>query len=228
MAIGCVRESAQGACVVSGSANTSSATSTAPAKLVLLFTVANQNQTNWCWSAVATSVSHYYDPHSIWTQCSTANAVLGRPDCCVAANASDKAKCNQQARLDIALVKTHNLVQLIDQRNSPLTFDDIKNEIDNSRVVGTRVRWNGGGGGHFQAIHGYEITPSGSEYIYISDPIYGNTQIKYSRFASYYTGTGGTWTHSYLTDRMLMVTLAGGQIDLDGQDVVDDADLMGA
>lgn len=35
-----------------------------------------QEMSNWCWIAVATSISRYYDPASPWTQCSLATGQL--------------------------------------------------------------------------------------------------------------------------------------------------------
>jgi hypothetical protein len=35
-----------------------------------------QQMSNWCWIAVATSINHYYDPASTWTQCSLTTAQL--------------------------------------------------------------------------------------------------------------------------------------------------------
>ena len=47
---------------------------------VLKFTMQQQEQTNWCWAAASTSVSHFYDSSSAWTQCKVANTQLGRMD----------------------------------------------------------------------------------------------------------------------------------------------------
>src|SRR5262249_49866891 len=58
----------------------------------LHFTMQHQEQTQWCWSATATSVSQYYNAASTWTQCSLVNAELGRTDCCSAPSSND---CNQ-------------------------------------------------------------------------------------------------------------------------------------
>ena len=35
-----------------------------------------QQMSNWCWIAVSTSISHYYNPASTWTQCSLTTAQL--------------------------------------------------------------------------------------------------------------------------------------------------------
>jgi hypothetical protein len=43
---------------------------------VLPFTVHHQEQTNWCWAAVATSTAGFYESTSRWTQCEMVNAEL--------------------------------------------------------------------------------------------------------------------------------------------------------
>jgi len=48
----------------------------------LAFAMQAQTESNWCWAAASTSVSHYYWFLSTWTQCRVANAELGRGDCC--------------------------------------------------------------------------------------------------------------------------------------------------
>jgi hypothetical protein len=33
----------------------------------LAFTIQPQQQSNWCWAAASTSISHFYEPMSSWT-----------------------------------------------------------------------------------------------------------------------------------------------------------------
>jgi hypothetical protein len=49
---------------------------TEPALAVTGLQMQYQQMSNWCWIAVATSISHYYDPASTWTQCSLTTAQL--------------------------------------------------------------------------------------------------------------------------------------------------------
>ena len=48
----------------------------------LVFSIQKQLQTQWCWAAVSTSVSLYFNRSSTWTQCTVANKNLKRSDCC--------------------------------------------------------------------------------------------------------------------------------------------------
>ncbi|MGO9234323.1 MAG: hypothetical protein ACLP4V_09685 [Methylocella sp.] len=47
-----------------------------PAPVVTGLQMQYQQMSNWCWIAVATSISHYYNPASTWTQCSLTTAQL--------------------------------------------------------------------------------------------------------------------------------------------------------
>jgi hypothetical protein len=164
-----------------------------PGSKKLNLSVQTQQQTNWCWAAVSTSVSHFYNAGSAWTQCLVANSALPRNDCC-GAGASDPAKCDKPWYLDTALQTTGNLASVITRA---LSFAEIQTEIGKDAPIGSRVGWYGGGG-HFQTVVGWLVGEGGTEYIDISDPIYLDAQIEYADFASSYQ-TGGDWTHSYLT-----------------------------
>jgi hypothetical protein len=155
----------------------------------LAFNMQQQTQSNWCWAATSTSVSHFYWFFSTWTQCKVANAELGHTDCCTAPVPSP---CNVPWYLDRALTRTNNFVSI----SGPATFAQVRAEIDAGRPVGARVGWSGGGG-HFMVIYGYSIV-LGVEYLDIDDPIYGKSHITLDEFSHNYQGSG-TWTHTYLT-----------------------------
>ena len=157
----------------------------------LAFTMQHQQQTQWCWAAVSTSVSLYYDTSSTWTQCTVVNAELGQTTCCQ--NGSTSA-CNQPWYLDLALQRTGNLDGF---SGGTTSFADIRTQIDAGRLLGARIGWSGGGG-HFAVIEGYKPGP-GDQRVAIDDPWYGASDITYNTFATSYQGTG-SWTHSYTTE----------------------------
>jgi hypothetical protein len=178
----------------------------APSSQTLTFSIQKQLQTNWCWAAVSTSVSHFYNAASTWTQCKVANQAWGRKDCCSdPAAASDVNRCNAPWYLDRALTITGNLDR-VELRS--LTFNEIQSEIGAKKPIGVRVGWYGRGG-HFLVIRGWIVGETGTEYIELADPIYLNSQIPYADFASSYQ-SGGDWTTSYLTQAVMAVARAAG------------------
>jgi hypothetical protein len=162
-------------------------------------TVEAQQQTQWCWAAVANSVSHFYDAASTWTQCTIVNAELGQTTCCTNGSSSS---CNKPWYLDKALTRVGCFLSIA---SGTLSFATIKTLINSGRPPCARQGWSGGGG-HFMAIVcSFEgllglIVGGGStaKRLRISDPWYGDSVIDYDVFVSGYQGSG-TWTHSYRT-----------------------------
>lgn len=159
---------------------------------MLPFTMQLQTQSNWCWAATSTSVSHFYFAASRWTQCLVANGELGHGDCC---NSPVPSACNVPWYLDRALQRTLNLDHMV---GGTIAFQDIKAEIDAGRVVGVRIGWSGGGG-HFLAIYGYSEVGV-RQFVDVDDPIFGKSHLSLSAFSTSYKGNG-TWTHTYFTKR---------------------------
>jgi lysozyme family protein len=155
---------------------------------VLEFTMQAQQQTNWCWAAVSTSVSHFYDANSAWTQCKVADTQLGRTDCC---GGGASGACNVYGYLDQGLVEVGHFDHL---QNGATTFEVLQNEIIASRPLGIRVAWLGGGA-HFVAAIGAEE----EDLVLVGDPGSGtNSLVDYATLLTSYSGSG-TWTHSYFT-----------------------------
>jgi hypothetical protein len=152
-----------------------------------------QQQSCWCWSAVATSVGLLFKTGS-WTQCTTVNGCLTRSDCCTSPTSG---ACNVYGYLDQSLTYTGSF-------NGPLLYGtysvaNAEAQLNSGNPVCVRVAWNGGGA-HFLSIAGYsypEDDPS-SVTIYLQDSFYGASSMAFADFAANYHA-GGTWTHTYLT-----------------------------
>jgi len=122
-----------------------------PTAHMLNFTVQPQQETNWCWAAVATSIAHYYNSASTVTQCEVANEQLGRTDCCQ--NPASK-NCNVYGYLDQALSYVGHLDS---KQGSAATYAAVSAAIDAGTPPCIRVAWSGGGA-HFIGIYGIEPT----------------------------------------------------------------------
>lgn len=150
----------------------------------------HQEQSNWCWSAVGTSVGLLFETGS-WTQCATATALLSAGDCC-----SDPGPCNVYGYLDKSLQYTQSLDSW-DSGTAPTNV--IQDNIDAGHPVCTRVAWTGGGA-HFMAITGYSYPNDDPNdvTIWIQDSIYGTSSMPYAEYPAQYH-SGGTWTTTYFT-----------------------------
>jgi hypothetical protein len=153
--------------------------------------VQSQLQSQWCWAACSTSISHLYDTGSRWTQCKVVNAELAQTGCC---RDGSTGQCNQPWYLDRALTRTGNLAG-----RSPglASVSKLRSQLGAGRPVGARVGW-AGGGGHFVKISGCLDDATG--ILEVRDPIYGTSEISVAAFAASYQGSG-SWTHTYFTER---------------------------
>lgn len=146
-----------------------------------------QQQTNWCWAAVATSVNHYYTRSSVPTQCEVVNGVLRRTDCC---SSPDSGNCNVPYYLDRALGYLNNLQSVGPQG----TYQQAAQAISSSTPLCIRIGWSGGGG-HFIAVNGVQD----NNLISITDPWYGDSMVTFDTLVNGTYQGSGRWTHTYFT-----------------------------
>lgn len=161
------------------------------------FEMQEQCADQWCWAAVSVSVEHYFFPMSTTSQCQMAQDVFGVADCC-----SDKEVCNQprklQDALDVIRRKTATLSRPLTFRTlpKPLSFPDVRQEIDAGLPVCVRIGW-AEGGGHFVVLSGYRQSPSGGSKVEVEDPGYGQSTVDFDEFLTAYKDSG-RWTATFL------------------------------
>ena len=169
---------------------------------ILPFAGKKQEQSEWCWAAVAASVADYYG--NPFKQCVIANAELGRSDCC---GAGGPKACNVYGYLMSSLYRVGHFARWCARTSvakPPPMDDDIRREINGKHPLCLRVQWNGGGA-HFMTITGYiddDPRPDGSvpiDRIGLADPTFNTVaDIDYFDFPATYLG-GGRWTDTYFT-----------------------------
>jgi hypothetical protein len=161
---------------------------------VLAFAIQHQERTNWCWAAVAASVSRFYNPSSAFTQCSIASGELRR-DCVCSGDIPDPDPCNVYGYLMSSLFRVGHFAKWIARR--PATFVQIRCEIESTRPMCARIVWDGRGA-HLVAISGY--TDEGGGGLAIADPWWGLSDIDFEDFPNGYINCGSC-TDNYYTTR---------------------------
>jgi hypothetical protein len=159
----------------------------------LAFNMERQTQSQWCWAAVAVSVSRFYQPSTNITQCRVANLELHTDVCC-----ANPPACNQDNTLDTSLASVGHF---LDIQGAPLSFSDVQGEINAGRPLGCRIGWFIGGG-HFVVINGTSVDASGGStkrWVAVADPLYGASDYLIDNFTSAYRQGMGEWTDSYFT-----------------------------
>ena len=164
------------------------------------FQIETQEKLNWCWAAVAATLSQYFFPDSPISQCEIAREVLHPQggDCCGAVS-----DCDRSAELKDALSAAGALTgQTIHTRKlagKPITFGAIRKQIDSGHPVGVHIEWYSEQRGHVVIISGYSLDRSGEQWLDIADPYYQDATVPYAQFVSAYLDAG-EWRDTYLVE----------------------------
>ncbi len=181
----------------------------------LAFTMQVQEQSNWCWAAVATSVGLFFRT-GLWTQCGVASSSIPAfpgsdssaptPQCC----SDGTGNCNTYGYLDVALETTESFASFA---AGALDFESLTTDLNDQRPVCVRIAWNpiSLGAAHFVAIVGCSTDPStDTRYVDVADPATGSIatcpfgdQSDPTAFPNQYDGIGGQWSYTYLTANSL-------------------------
>jgi Papain-like cysteine protease AvrRpt2 len=158
--------------------------------VILPYTTYFQRRSNWCWAAVAVSVTRFYDPRSTVTQCEIANQVLGRDDCCIGGTGPER--CNVQTTLSAGLASVGR-----DFGREPADPDVARRLLAQQQPVGIFIRWSPTAG-HFAALIGFTASPAGAEFV-VADPKYGNRLVLEAELLGGQYRGSGAWTNLYRT-----------------------------
>ena len=155
----------------------------------LTFTMQHQKENEWCWAAVSTSVSLFFNAGSGWTQCSVANKTLGQTTCCTTPSGPN---CNKPWFLNLGLTTTSNYAS---SASSAQPMSAIQTEVNSGKPIGCRIQWRPKGG-HFVILSGYD---NAAQTVDVRDPWYGPTNgLSLKTFTNNYQGAG-YWNWTYYT-----------------------------
>ncbi len=155
-------------------------------------TIPYQQQQYWCWVAVGSGIASWYD-NTVYEQCYVVTLVFTAihpgfdTNCCDPPGNASGPACNLESGADQALnYPAHHF----NYDTGPGTFGwaDVVGQINEGRPFAPQIDW-AGGGSHFVAITGYEVT---EQRVYVQDPANGPGWYTLSSFTSSYEGSG-TW-----------------------------------
>ncbi|TDO06481.1 papain like cysteine protease AvrRpt2 [Mycobacterium sp. BK086] len=153
----------------------------------LPFVMQPQEQSNWCWAAVAVSVANYYDGTSR-SQCSFVNTFLGRDDCCPGPTAP--SPCNVAEDIQPALEATGRWQG---KKDGPVSAADLA--VIRDRPVGrplvVEIHWKSSRPprlqNHFLAIIGHRVRDN---MVAVADPAYGPSDLPLNELNTNYKSDG--------------------------------------
>ena len=157
------------------------------------FQMQEQRLDQWCWAAVAVSVTNYLKPNSAPSQDDLAARALHVNGGC--SGDSPPAVCDQPFSLNQALnvLGRHAGDPII----GSVSFEHVQQTIDGGWPIPVRIVWDdNAGNAHFVVITGYTVSPSGGKFLQVDDPFYGRSIVDYDTFVSDYHGSG-RWERTY-------------------------------
>jgi hypothetical protein len=160
------------------------------------FAMQHQEQTWWCWNAATVSVAKFYNQGAVWTQGSLANTEFARNDCAV--GPGQVSPCNWGRWPDTPLQTVGHLSERLD---NALSSVQLGAELAKSAPVVVNIAWRDRNGvitgGHIVALRGRSLR-DGVEWVSVSDPWNGDSDMTYDNFRNRYPDNG-LWNVSYRT-----------------------------
>lgn len=151
---------------------------------LLSYELQGQQQSQWCWASSGSMVMTYVSPNNAPSQCSQATEENGG-DCC---NDGSSSTCNQPgwpklSKYGYTSSRTNGV---------PLTFEQIKQVLQNNSPICFTWYWTSGGG-HMMTVDGWGEF-DGVPYVHVQDP--GPVNEGTSKWITYKAYvSGGHYTH---------------------------------
>jgi hypothetical protein len=164
-----------------------------------------QQQSNWCWAAVSSMISNFYQDVPTLTQCSVATATINEwqqahneppVNCCDPSVAS--SQCNTSWGLQPPLEVVGNYASMT---WSSIPLSEVEAQLTAGTPICIQVAWSGGGA-HVLIIDG--VIESETAYIHVEDPAYGPGDYPYTTVLNDYQSSG-TWYGTFLTEQQVLI-----------------------
>ncbi len=152
--------------------------------MILDYFTQEQLNSNWCWAAVGSSISNFYNSESFWPQKELAAQMLNMPSCIT--NPGNPG-CNLTLNLSDVLTF---LGHYAGETDGAVTLKTLQEFIEFGNPVCCQFQMNQHAT-HFVSVFGFI-----NNDIYVGDPQVGNYKVKYDSFFNY---RGGTWIRSIAT-----------------------------
>lgn len=168
---------------------------TSPNRLIVSFHIQWQEMTNWCWSAVASSISYHFDENSTWDQVEIVATTFRYDE-----QAMPDESWNRASQIEIGLNIVCCLSRVI---NDKISFGDVFRELKGNRPVCVQINWDKNNA-HAVVINGCWLDDQSNAYYRVSDPYHivdcldfpPQRDISEKQLQKYLDE--GTWTRSFL------------------------------
>ncbi|GGB23496.1 hypothetical protein GCM10011511_54190 [Puia dinghuensis] len=145
----------------------------------------------WCWAAVASTVSFYYYNNLNGLRQADVASMAVNPVCSIvtADNAADYSQCDEPQDLGYVLKSvTHNGAWDIPQALNP---NQIIHQLNGGYPICCQINWNGITVAHYVLLYGID-----GDNVLIGDPAANNYWAPYDYLTSNFANNGGFWSRS--------------------------------
>jgi Papain-like cysteine protease AvrRpt2 len=146
-----------------------------------------QEQSEWCWAAVAASIVNFYAGDNKCKQCDVVNKMLILDNCCEDGSSDS---CNQQFHLEPTLNRLRHLQRSLAGQPD---FATVAAEITAGRPLAVKILW-AEGGGHSIVVYGF----TDDRKVHVGDPANPDDQTLVP-FDDFVYKDIGTWDGSLFT-----------------------------
>lgn len=153
--------------------------------MILNFRTQKQILDNWCWAAVTSGISFYFNSNSQWIQSALAAKLISSSCAGIDTTNAPSAPDTCNSTLDVArsLQVTGNFAGHLMR---PLSFGEVVDQINNRFPICCQIVFPGFDTSHFVVLYGYQ-----SGDVVIGDSQAGIFSIPYNDFLTNYRG--GIW-----------------------------------
>lgn len=159
---------------------------TTPQKLVSLnMTPQAQEKNLWCWAGASNIIANHYGADV--SQNEFCNRAKG--------NTNLTAPCPNTTGDLYDIRRAWNSLGIYGSNATyaPISFNQIKQEIDAGRPVMARIQWKSNGMGHFLVIEGYDEATQQIQWI---DPWGSSKRVNVGKYSNFLNDERYRWTHT--------------------------------
>jgi len=165
--------------------------------MILNVLMQKQLMDQWCWAAVASSISFYFNSNNNGLYHGDIAGPLISPDCAgVNSNSAGSfSQCDIAKDLGLVLQKTKNYAW---ELSNALSMDQVADQLNGGYPICCQINWPGLAVAHYIIVYGLDGTN-----LLIGDPALNNFWADYTYLTTNYGNHGGIWGRTIGTQAQL-------------------------
>jgi hypothetical protein len=161
--------------------------------MILNLSMQKQLMDEWCWAAVASAVSFFYNNNASGLYQSDIAGQIINPVCSNVngSNGGDFPQCNHPQDLGTVLQQTQNYAG---EMQRALTMTELAGQLNQGYPVCCQINWSGVDVAHYIVVYGLD-----GNNILVGDPAANNYWADYNYLTNNFGNSNGQWQRSIAT-----------------------------